>query len=152
MKNPLTPAGIEPATFRFVEQHLNHCATAVSPLWRSTRNLTRRSLPSKCHTVLRYTCERNLFYIYKKSMGFFQCGFSRKSQMINIFIIPNFTKSDNDCEKNGLKLIYDPKGSMAFAMRLAWNSDSLSKFSWKCSVPNCLSKVITRRYGMPSCI
>ena len=29
MKNPLTPAGIEPATFRFVTQHLNHCATAV---------------------------------------------------------------------------------------------------------------------------
>jgi len=32
MKNPLTPAGIEPATFRFVAQHLNHCATAV-PLY-----------------------------------------------------------------------------------------------------------------------
>jgi len=29
MKNPMTPAGIEPATFRFVTQHLNHCATAV---------------------------------------------------------------------------------------------------------------------------
>jgi len=29
MKNPLTSAGIEPATFRFVAQHLNHCATAV---------------------------------------------------------------------------------------------------------------------------
>jgi len=29
MKNPLTPAGLEPATFRFVAQHLNHCATAV---------------------------------------------------------------------------------------------------------------------------
>jgi len=29
MKNPLTPAGIEPATFRFVAQHLNHCATTV---------------------------------------------------------------------------------------------------------------------------
>jgi len=28
-KNPLTPAGIEPATFWFVAQHLNHCATAV---------------------------------------------------------------------------------------------------------------------------
>jgi len=28
-KIPLTPAGIEPATFRFVAQHLNHCATAV---------------------------------------------------------------------------------------------------------------------------
>jgi len=32
MKIPLTPAGIEPATFRFVVQHLNHCATAV-PLY-----------------------------------------------------------------------------------------------------------------------
>ena len=32
MKNPLTPAGIEPATFRFVAQHLNHCATAVPNL------------------------------------------------------------------------------------------------------------------------
>ena len=28
MKNPMTLAGIEPATFRFVTQHLNHCATA----------------------------------------------------------------------------------------------------------------------------
>ena len=29
MKIPLTPAGIETATFRFVAQYLNHCATAV---------------------------------------------------------------------------------------------------------------------------
>jgi len=29
MENPLTQSGIEPATFRFVAQHLNHCATAV---------------------------------------------------------------------------------------------------------------------------
>jgi len=29
MKNPLTLVGIEPMTFRFVAQHLNHCATAV---------------------------------------------------------------------------------------------------------------------------
>ena len=26
----MTPSGIEPATFRFVAQHLNHCATAVT--------------------------------------------------------------------------------------------------------------------------
>ena len=31
MKNPLIPAGIEPATFRCVAQHLNPCATAVPP-------------------------------------------------------------------------------------------------------------------------
>jgi len=30
MKNPLTPFAIEPATYRFVAQHLNHWATAVS--------------------------------------------------------------------------------------------------------------------------
>ena len=30
MKNPVTPAGIEQATFRFVAQYLNHCATAVA--------------------------------------------------------------------------------------------------------------------------
>jgi len=28
-ENPMTPAGIEPASFRYVAQHLNHCATAV---------------------------------------------------------------------------------------------------------------------------
>jgi len=29
LKNPMTSAGIEPATFQFVAQHLNHCATVV---------------------------------------------------------------------------------------------------------------------------
>ena len=29
VKIPLTPARIELATFRFVSQHLNHCATLV---------------------------------------------------------------------------------------------------------------------------
>ena len=45
MKNPLTPSGIEPATFRFVAQHLNHCATAIP-------SLTLCSLELFC-TVLR---------------------------------------------------------------------------------------------------
>ena len=34
MKNPLKLAGIEPATFRFVAQHLNHCATAPPSSFR----------------------------------------------------------------------------------------------------------------------
>jgi len=28
-KTAVTPAGIEPATIRFLAEHLNHCATAV---------------------------------------------------------------------------------------------------------------------------
>jgi len=36
----MTPAGIEPATFRFVAQHLNHCAAGEGPRetggWAST--------------------------------------------------------------------------------------------------------------------
>ena len=42
-ENPLKPAGIEPTTFRFVVQHLNHCATAVPILIR-----VRGRKPNKC--------------------------------------------------------------------------------------------------------
>ena len=38
MKNPLAPAGIEPATYRFIAQHLNHCVTAV-PFWKAVLRL-----------------------------------------------------------------------------------------------------------------
>jgi len=33
----MTPAGIEQATFRFVAQHLNHCATAVPVLQETSQ-------------------------------------------------------------------------------------------------------------------
>jgi len=37
-KIPMATAGIEPATFQFVVQHLNHCATAVPLCTTSTRS------------------------------------------------------------------------------------------------------------------
>jgi hypothetical protein len=40
-KNPMTPSGSEPATFRFVAQNLNHCATAV-PESREVQQITSR--------------------------------------------------------------------------------------------------------------
>jgi hypothetical protein len=46
-KNPKTSCGIEPATFRFEAQNLNHCATAV-PLF-----FPCRSIKSKTGTVYR---------------------------------------------------------------------------------------------------
>ena len=63
MKNPLTLAGIEPATFRFVAQHLNHCATVVPQipvvgqqfllmyffLWRNALQWARASSLSGLH-------------------------------------------------------------------------------------------------------
>jgi hypothetical protein len=39
MKNSMTPSGIEPVTFWFVAQYLNHCATMV---------------PTKCHRTLKF--------------------------------------------------------------------------------------------------
>jgi len=39
---PVTPAWIEPATFRFVAQHLNHCATAVPFILRKYQNFFLR--------------------------------------------------------------------------------------------------------------
>ena len=50
MKNPLTPTGIEPATFRFVAQHLHHCATAVP--WREVAAQKIRPVPEAVVTVL----------------------------------------------------------------------------------------------------
>jgi len=35
----MAPAGFEPATFRFVAQNLNHCATAVPELYVSIFNI-----------------------------------------------------------------------------------------------------------------
>ena len=40
-KIPMTPSGIEPATFRFVAQHLNHCATAVPLCYYTESNLKK---------------------------------------------------------------------------------------------------------------
>ena len=41
-KNPLTPAGIEPATYRLVAQRLNHCATVVTRIQEELNsNLTQ---------------------------------------------------------------------------------------------------------------
>jgi len=61
MKSPLTPAGIEPATYRFVAQYLNHSATAV-PILQMYYMITRtcsfaHNLRTKTVSYISYYCE-----------------------------------------------------------------------------------------------
>jgi len=48
----MTLSGIEPATFRFVAQHLNHCATAVPllPMWENQ--------------IVRMHCQKKYLYVF----------------------------------------------------------------------------------------
>jgi len=55
----MSPSGIEPATFRFVAQHLNHCATAVNAVnieWKIQKRIMylNRFLLSSQFTVYGY--------------------------------------------------------------------------------------------------
>jgi len=60
MNNPLTPAGIEPATFRFVAQHLNHCATAVPKDSQYPSEFEGKVFPSHSNFVLIARCENTV--------------------------------------------------------------------------------------------
>jgi len=56
----MTPSGIEPATFRFVTQHLNHCATAVPTIGvqaikNHTRNIYKTFIQSGPKVGIDYT-------------------------------------------------------------------------------------------------
>jgi hypothetical protein len=55
MKNSMTPSGIEPETFVFVAQNLNHCDTAVP------KNKNRYGIIETFATVSLIT---SLFWVY----------------------------------------------------------------------------------------
>ena len=61
MKKPMIPAGIEPATFRFVARHLNHCATAVltSREDQSVFMIISRSFLLRMRSVSDQSCREN---------------------------------------------------------------------------------------------
>jgi len=66
MKIPMTPAGIEPATFRFVAQHLNRFATAVlaDRYYEDNiniHNITKRSKDERNLSVVTYFPSRNIW-------------------------------------------------------------------------------------------
>ena len=45
----MIPSGIEPANFRFVAQHLNHCTTAVLQMKYYVRKLIEELPADKCN-------------------------------------------------------------------------------------------------------
>jgi len=61
----MTPAGIEPATFRFVTQHLNHCTTAVPSTEEVLVNIVdithAKPLKNVFVTIMQFYCYRLLF-------------------------------------------------------------------------------------------
>ena len=62
MKNPLTSAGIEPATFRIVAHHLNHCATAVP--WRNKLMINSASSWFLLHRYIEMHRQQNIKFSY----------------------------------------------------------------------------------------
>jgi hypothetical protein len=56
----MTPSGIEPATFRFVAQQLNHCATAVL-IHELKEYLNLHNKTNKC-TIIKYVLSHIINY------------------------------------------------------------------------------------------
>ena len=63
----MTPAGIEPATFRFVAQRLNHCATAV-PMKHSvdTKILTSEFLRHEKFIITKFFITFHLYVLSQR--------------------------------------------------------------------------------------
>ena len=76
-KIPVTPAVIEPATFRFVAQHLNHCATAVPPEHGVSSITTADAHTSAASSRLNWRPRRFKWtrpFRRKKNSGFCACA------------------------------------------------------------------------------
>jgi hypothetical protein len=60
----MTPAGIEPATFRFVAQHLKHCATAAPKRHLNIQlfNPLNAELNPTCHLLALFGAHR-IFHV-----------------------------------------------------------------------------------------
>jgi len=60
----MTPSGIEPATFRFVAQHLNHCVTAVASVVRTHVHFWRKDIYNQGrHTPTDYSLHFSIIII-----------------------------------------------------------------------------------------
>ena len=77
MKNPMTLAGIEPATFRFVAQHLNHCATAGKSDYITEFNSLRKTMLEHLKPCGNYMYHIDIFCIRT------QCTYALRAILTN---------------------------------------------------------------------
>ena len=80
----MTPAGIEPATSRFVAQYLNHCATAV---------------PNKHTYKLVYTSQKGAIS-YSSNPAEFQTSTHRLQKYVYVDIPLSISISDEECKNH----------------------------------------------------
>ena len=81
-KIPMTPSEIEPATFRFVAQHLNHCATAVPVIVSGTCEMT--SVQNSLVIVLSYS-QRKIHVIPFRSRMTTECWYSPGLHLVSVY-------------------------------------------------------------------
>ena len=83
MKNLLTPAGIEPVTFRFVAQHLNHCTTACFIVFCEIITFSKATLKNSEITKLK-------FHLACDNVGLDYCSSLWCHEDESSMIFPNF--------------------------------------------------------------
>jgi len=115
----MTPSGIEPVTFRFVAQHVNHYATAVPPYVRRKPKMlvitSLSQLPSHEPKVFCYTTFDNaapsrarnrlslfaslFFSVTEGMLGFHSCCLCLPYLLVSTFTSPVAPDSTQEPEK-----------------------------------------------------
>jgi hypothetical protein len=95
VKNSMTPSGIEPATFWFVAQYLNHCATAVPHFRLICSSFYLLSHVKTCH---KSTCFWESYNrVTDTTSSVFQTSDIRKKLCLHIAILGVIWRKVNMC-------------------------------------------------------
>jgi len=89
----MTPAGIEPETFRFVAQHLNHCVTAVPKCYYYLNKLDADCMKA-LHLDYNFTSLKNELSRNSDFLGAFPL--SRKALISFMTFCPSVRKYQRD--------------------------------------------------------
>ena len=117
MKNPITSAGIKPATFRFLAQHLDHCATSIpcpNGWYRKSNELRNANITRDDRCLIAYRCyniSRSL--IFSRSLTENVYWHSTRCVLICIFSwkyvsLLILSEMCSRCVRKGVSIIFCP--------------------------------------------